>query len=112
MSIGVWSYYQRSSIFSDFTSGKTSILVTTDLASRGIDTQVEVLSFLFLRSIHTQVPHVLLYDFPSNVIDYLHRIGRTARAGKDGVVTAFVQQSDQALVNNIRVRLFGSGFLS
>eukprot|EP01128_Nolandella_sp_AFSM9_P012383 TRINITY_DN9223_c0_g1_i1.p1 TRINITY_DN9223_c0_g1~~TRINITY_DN9223_c0_g1_i1.p1 ORF type:complete len:716 (+),score=191.85 TRINITY_DN9223_c0_g1_i1:107-2149(+) len=80
---------KRAKMFKEFASGELGLLVSTDLASRGIDTTVEV-------------PHVLLYDFPTNVIDYLHRIGRTARADKDGVVTAFVQQKDQALVNNIR----------
>jgi len=48
------------------------------------------------------VGHVILYDFPTNVVDYIHRIGRTARAGKSGKVTAFVDTHDQVLANKIR----------
>ncbi|KAI8983693.1 P-loop containing nucleoside triphosphate hydrolase protein, partial [Pilobolus umbonatus] len=47
-----------------------NVLISTDIASRGIDT--------------TFVDHVVLYDFPTSVVDYLHRVGRTARAGQTG----------------------------
>jgi superfamily II DNA/RNA helicase len=58
----------RSQNFEDFNRGKKRILVTTDIASRGLDIEIPV-------------EHVILYDFPLNSIDYLHRVGRTARAG-------------------------------
>jgi len=80
---------KRTSYFQAFDLGKLPILVATDLASRGIDTKV-------------LVNHVILYDFPKTVIDYLHRVGRTARAGNVGVVTAFVNKEDEALACKIR----------
>ncbi|KAJ2285629.1 Hydroxyacid oxidase 1, partial [Coemansia sp. RSA 353] len=55
-------------------SARRKILVCTDLGSRGLDT--------------TCVTHVVLFDFPTTAIDYLHRAGRTARAGSRGKVTA------------------------
>ncbi|KXN72052.1 P-loop containing nucleoside triphosphate hydrolase protein [Conidiobolus coronatus NRRL 28638] len=64
------------------------ILVCTDIASRGLDT--------------TSCNHVILYDFPTSVVDYLHRIGRTARAGKTGTVTCLIGKKDRALAERIR----------
>lgn len=63
------------------------ILVCTDIAARGLDT--------------SWVGHVILFDFPFNPIDYLHRVGRTARAGRAGKVTALVSKGDQVLANAI-----------
>ena len=81
----------RMNHFAKFDRGELQILVSTDLASRGLD-------------IATPVEHVILFDFPHNTIDYLHRIGRTARAGQHGLVTAFLGRSDQKLANLIKVR--------
>ncbi len=53
----------------EFNSKDESILVTTDVAGRGLDLDVDV---------------VIQYDFPSDVIRFLHRIGRTGRLGKPG----------------------------
>ena len=53
-----------------FLSGKSSILVATDRASRGLDIQ--------------NLTHVISYDVPASALTYVHRVGRTARAGKDG----------------------------
>lgn len=50
-----------------------------------------------------EVDHVILFDFPMNPVDYLHRIGRTARAGNLGRVTAFVTKNDQDLATAIKV---------
>lgn len=66
----------------------TKILICTDLASRGLDT--------------TSVNHVILYDFPTSIVDFLHRCGRTARAGKFGIVTAFVGKKDRELADRIK----------
>ncbi|KAJ1674776.1 hypothetical protein EV182_002581 [Spiromyces aspiralis] len=65
------------------------VLVCTDIVARGVDT--------------LGVAHVVLYDFPTTVIDYLHRCGRTARAGSRGKVTALVSKKDKRLVDMIRL---------
>ncbi|GAM18406.1 hypothetical protein SAMD00019534_015810 [Acytostelium subglobosum LB1] len=75
----------------NFTEGDAKILVCTDIASRGIDNKM--------------VDHVVLFDFPSNPIDYLHRIGRTARAGQRGTVTCIIAKRDQVLANAIQEAL-------
>ncbi|KAJ3109483.1 hypothetical protein HDU97_005140 [Phlyctochytrium planicorne] len=59
------------------------VLVATDAVSRGLDT--------------VAVDHVVLYDFPHTSIDYLHRVGRTARNGAGGRATSFVTKRDMAL---------------
>jgi superfamily II DNA/RNA helicase len=65
------------------------LLVATDLGSRGIDT--------------TGVSHVILYDFPTNPINYLHRVGRTGRLGGErGRVTSLVSKRDKRLADTIR----------
>eukprot|EP01116_Phalansterium_solitarium_P022362 TRINITY_DN7353_c0_g1_i1.p1 TRINITY_DN7353_c0_g1~~TRINITY_DN7353_c0_g1_i1.p1 ORF type:complete len:744 (+),score=249.24 TRINITY_DN7353_c0_g1_i1:92-2323(+) len=78
----------RDANWETFVSGHASVLVCTDIASRGLDT--------------TAVEHVVLFDFPRTPIDYLHRVGRTARAGTKGRVTALVTKRDQALATAIQ----------
>jgi superfamily II DNA/RNA helicase len=63
-------------------------LVCTDLAARGLDIP--------------DVDHVIMFDFPRNPVDYLHRAGRTARAGKSGRVTALVAKADRVLASAIQ----------
>lgn len=63
------------------------LLVTTDIGSRGLDT--------------TMVDHVVMFDFPKNGIDYLHRAGRTGRLGTTGQVTCFVGRKDRRLAATI-----------
>jgi len=46
--------------------------------------------------------HVILFDFPSSPIDYLHRVGRTARIGAVGVATSFVNKRDRVLATGIK----------
>ncbi|KAI8368158.1 P-loop containing nucleoside triphosphate hydrolase protein [Radiomyces spectabilis] len=67
---------------------KQDILISTDIASRGIDT--------------TFVDHVILYDFPDSVVDYLHRVGRTARAGQTGKATSLIGRKDRMLSERFR----------
>ncbi len=64
-----------------FKAGKYTILVATDIVSRGID--IDDLS------------HVVNYDIPNEAADYVHRIGRTARAGKNGAGVSFINVDDQ-----------------
>ncbi len=66
---------QRTSTMRDFKAGKTPILIATDIAARGIDV--------------SDVDYVINYDPPTNTEYYIHRIGRTGRAGKDGCSITF-----------------------
>lgn len=64
-------------------------MICTDLAARGLDFSCEI-------------DHVVNFDFPSNPVDYLHRTGRTARAGAKGRVTSLVAKRDRVLADRIR----------
>ena len=66
-----------------FRSGRTPILVATDVAARGLDIP--------------HVTHVINFDLPTDVDDYVHRIGRTGRAGKKGLATAFFTDKDSGM---------------
>ncbi|XP_044511062.1 DEAD-box ATP-dependent RNA helicase 39-like [Mangifera indica] len=66
--------------------GDCPTLVCTDLAARGLDLDVD---------------HVIMFDFPSNSVDYLHRTGRTARMGAKGKVTSLVAKKDVLLAERI-----------
>ncbi len=66
---------KRQRLFSEFSDGKLDILVATDLAARGLHIP--------------DVSHVFNYDLPQNAEDYIHRIGRTARAGASGNAVSF-----------------------
>lgn len=70
------SQFQRQRALTDFKSNRLQILTATDVASRGLDIE--------------NVTHVINYDAPSSYDDYIHRIGRTGRAGKQGVALTFV----------------------
>jgi len=80
---------QRASIIEKFSSGSIRVLVCTDLAARGLDTP--------------WVNHVINFDFPRSLQDYLHRAGRTARAGRGGAVTSFVTGKDRALYEYVEL---------
>jgi len=79
---------KRTELWEEWKSGEKKILVCTDLAARGLDTH--------------KVDHVILFDFPTNKIDYLHRVGRTARAGSKGKVTSLVGKKDESLADTIQ----------
>ena len=70
-----------------FRSGRTPILVATDVAARGLDIP--------------HVTHVINFDLPTDVDDYVHRIGRTGRAGKKGLATAFFTDKDTGLAKSL-----------
>ncbi len=71
---------QRERAMRAFRSGKVDVLVATDVAARGLDVD--------------DVTHVVNYECPEDEKAYLHRIGRTGRAGRDGVAVTFVDWSD------------------
>ncbi len=70
-----------------FKKGEVDLLVCTDVAARGLDI--------------TDVPAVFNFDIPFNAEDYVHRIGRTGRAGAEGLAVSFVSHSDQRLVGDL-----------
>ena len=72
---------QRDEIMHDFKSGKVNILVATDIVARGIDID--------------DIRLVINYDVPHDSEDYVHRIGRTARANNDGCAITFVSEKEQ-----------------
>ncbi len=76
------SQSQRTAALKGFTSGKFRILVATDVAARGIDVQ--------------NIAHVVNYDLPGASDDFVHRIGRTGRAGKTGIATTFVMPQERS----------------
>jgi ATP-dependent RNA helicase DDX49/DBP8 len=75
---------QRNKNLSDFRSRKARILIATDVASRGLDIP--------------EVNFVINFDVPRNPTDYVHRVGRTARAGRSGTSITFVGQRDVELI--------------
>lgn len=78
---------QRKRALDDFKNGKVRVLVATDVAARGIDVD--------------SVTHVINYDFPEQSEDYIHRIGRTGRAGAKGVAITFVTQANQQALKKV-----------
>ncbi|KKY27305.1 putative atp-dependent rna helicase dbp2 [Diplodia seriata] len=71
---------ERDWVLNEFKTGKSPIMVATDVASRGIDVR--------------NITHVLNYDYPNNSEDYVHRIGRTGRAGAKGTaITLFTTEN-------------------
>ncbi|KAJ6382339.1 hypothetical protein OIU77_030900 [Salix suchowensis] len=77
------SQQERETALRSFKSGKTPILVATDVAARGLDIP--------------HVAHVVNFDLPNDIDDYVHRIGRTGRAGKTGLATAFFNENNLSL---------------
>jgi ATP-dependent RNA helicase DDX3X len=72
------SQWEREEALRRFRSAECPILVATDVAARGLDIP--------------HVKHVINYDLPHDINDYIHRIGRTGRAGNDGLATAFFNE--------------------
>ncbi len=76
------SQSQRTAALKGFAGGKHRVLVATDVAARGIDVQ--------------DIAHVVNYDLPNASDDFVHRIGRTGRAGAKGVATTFVMPQEKS----------------
>jgi len=77
----------RQRALSNFKAGTTRVLVATDIAARGIDVP--------------GVTHVINFDLPNIPEDYVHRIGRTARAGRDGEAISFCDVDERAFLRDI-----------
>ncbi len=78
---------ERDEVMYEFKSGQKDVLVATDIVARGIDID--------------DISMVINYDVPHDAEDYVHRIGRTARADRDGVAITFVSDKDMYLFNAI-----------
>ena len=78
---------QREAALAAFKHGRIKVLVATDIAARGIDVEA--------------LPHVINFDVPVVPEDYIHRVGRTARAGKVGDALTFASPAEQPLVKAI-----------
>ena len=78
----------RTRALGDFKSGRVTVLVATDIAARGIDIE--------------QLPIVINYDLPAVAEDYVHRIGRTGRAGMEGLALSLVSHEEGGLLHDIR----------
>ena len=77
----------RTKALADFKAGKVRVLVATDVAARGLDIN--------------QLPHVVNFELPNVPEDYVHRIGRTGRAGNDGVALSLVCVDELGLLKDI-----------
>jgi len=71
---------QRIAALDDFKAGRVAVLVATEVAARGIDIDA--------------LPHVINFDLPRSAEDYVHRIGRTGRAGADGIAISLVSDAE------------------
>ena len=79
---GELSQGARTQALADFKATRVRVLVATDIAARGLDI--------------VQLPVVVNFDLPRSAVDYLHRIGRTARAGESGVAVSFISAGTDA----------------
>ena len=78
---------KRDRVINGFRNGKSRILVATDVAARGLDIPL--------------IQHVINFDLPQVPEDYIHRIGRTGRAGKEGSALTFLTPNDRTMWNSI-----------
>jgi ATP-dependent RNA helicase DeaD len=81
----------RERIMQNFRTGRVVVMVATDVVGRGIDV--------------TGISHIINYDLPEDVENYVHRIGRTGRMGKDGVAISFVTPEQGPLLTSIEVTI-------
>lgn len=87
---------QREEALADFKSGKMKVLIATSVAARGLDIK--------------NVNHVVNYDMPTSIDEYVHRIGRTGRVGNNGRATSFFDpENDTAIAGELVKILDGAG---
>lgn len=85
---------QREESLQGFREGFCDVLVATDVAGRGLDIP--------------DVTHVINYDLPSKIQNYCHRIGRTGRAGKDGVAISLLTDDDEEIMYDLKQYLLST----
>lgn len=81
----------RDRVMNDFRSGKITILVATDVIGRGIDI--------------TTISHIINYDIPQFCDDYVHRVGRAGRMGREGIAYTFVTSEEGNELTQIEMRI-------
>ena len=81
---------KREKVLKDFKDDKIQVLIATDVAARGLDID--------------DISYVINYDMPEDVDTYIHRIGRTGRAGKEGTAISFVTSEEEHLVREFELR--------
>lgn len=86
---------EREDALRSFRSGMTPIMVATDVAARGLDIP--------------NVTHVINFDLPNDIDDYVHRIGRTGRAGNSGLATALINEKNRNIVRDLSELLGEAG---
>jgi len=84
---GDMSQSRREKVLKDFKTDNIDILIATDVAARGLDID--------------DIAYVINYDIPDNVDTYVHRIGRTGRAGKEGTAVSFVTSDEEYIIREI-----------
>jgi len=84
---------ERNAAMRSFHAGELKVLVATNVAARGLDIP--------------QISHVVNYDMPQNLEEYVHRIGRTARMGRDGTAITFVTEWDFPMLDLLQEGLAG-----
>src|SRR6476620_12123211 len=82
---------QREKIMAAFRTGEIKYLIATDVMSRGIDVN--------------DLSHVINYDLPMDIENYVHRIGRTGRIGKDGIAISFASPEQGDILTDIEVMI-------
>jgi len=85
----------RTAALRAFSSGQTPYLIATNVAARGLDIE--------------SIAHVINFDMPTDIDDYVHRIGRTGRAGKVGMATAFISSENANIIPKLLEILVESG---
>lgn len=88
---GDMTHGQRSAVMGRFRTKQLRVLVATNIAARGLDIPA--------------VSHVINYDVPANVEEYVHRIGRTARMGQAGIAITFVSEWDFEMLDTIQAHV-------
>ncbi|MBO4798812.1 MAG: DEAD/DEAH box helicase [Candidatus Methanomethylophilaceae archaeon] len=82
---------KREKVINDFKEGRTDVLIATDVAARGLDID--------------DISYVINYDMPDDIDTYIHRIGRTGRAGHEGTAVSFVTSEEEHLIKEFQMRI-------
>lgn len=94
------SQAQRDNILKDFKSGILKCVIATDVASRGLGMSMASKPWLIGLDVK-DIDLVINYDFPQSIETYIHRIGRTARAGKKGTAITYITEKDVGFVSEL-----------